>query len=752
MSVVTISAFSPGINWHWGGSTATLRYTYTSDFVDSTGTPILHGLYKDVPCTIAGGVISVPSHTVISTLDALVNPLVTLNAQYIDERGAKRAWQFQNFQVPTTTPTTMGALTIFNQGSSLVLPPDWYLNAIQVQNLINIALGTLNHMSDVVEGIGYSDVAPTVAIHPTLVGRNSPVIPEFTLHTSKYASYNLAVAAINSLGGGTVVVDSSTPVTAPISVPYTVVTQFQGQGQLTGASTVTFVGPLIAPPIHIFATGITASFLGTLTTAKLKTAWWGSGAGNSAAINATAFNAANAAMVTVGGGEIEVGPGTHDFNATFVLGDTGGAITGISLGGSNGLDGTVLRWTGSTSGTAIRISKGRFNHLHDFYLFNSVAAGTTNGILATGPAVDLQTAHVHIDRVTVDGFFAGYQAGELNTQPGVHSANDETLFTGGVFQNCTNGFYAVSNLNNLGFTFEMWVFANCTHGVHSTAGAPITLTGCEGGSNDVDLFIDGDRQPLTVNGWDGETSVRFIQATTGATVQVNTAILRAYTLTRVDRTAIIEVTGKTSLTNVFQSGNGTSAGATGPHFVYALNTGSVDITNCYFPDDELPHISPVSSESDTTAYRLWNNHSIDNTSNAILSKFPDEQGIVTWPRMSSGEVRLRTVIAVDMNTATPTLLFTCPFGRRCNITKVVIRNPDTSIGTASYSFGWNSAAFNDVIATATHAELTGPTLYTVLFPKVGARRGVAGDEFKVLMNTLNGVLSHTDMDVYGELN
>lgn len=174
MSVVTISSFQPLIAWPFGGSTATLRYTYSGDFVDSTNTPALRGLYKDIPCTISAGVLSIPSHTILSTLDALVNPLVTLTAQFIDYRGAKRSWLFQNLPVPTTTPTTIGALEIYGQGGSLVLPPDWYLTAIQVQNLINIAQGTLNDASDVVKGRTFLDVAPASASHPEAIGSNSP--------------------------------------------------------------------------------------------------------------------------------------------------------------------------------------------------------------------------------------------------------------------------------------------------------------------------------------------------------------------------------------------------------------------------------------------------------------------------------------------------------------------------------------------------------------------------------------------------
>lgn len=118
---------------------------------------------------------------------------------------------------------------------------------------------------------------------------------------------------------------------------------------------------------------------------------------------------------------------------------------------------------------------------------------------------------------------------------------------------------------------------------------------------------------------------------------------------------------------------------------------------------------------------------------------------------NTAEALLSTTAAVNMNTGTATTLFTVPTGLSCIITRVVVRNASTSLTTASYSFGFNSAVFDNVIANATHTELTGSTLYTVLSAKVGATRGAAADTFKVLMNTLQGAAATTTMDVFGYL-
>lgn len=110
---------------------------------------------------------------------------------------------------------------------------------------------------------------------------------------------------------------------------------------------------------------------------------------------------------------------------------------------------------------------------------------------------------------------------------------------------------------------------------------------------------------------------------------------------------------------------------------------------------------------------------------------------------------LSTTTSVDMNSATARTLYTCPSGNVCVITRVVVRSASTSLTTASYSFGWNSSSFNDVIANATHTELTGILLYTVLEPKAGAALGAGNGTFKVLMNTLQGGAATTTIDVFG---
>jgi hypothetical protein len=123
------------------------------------------------------------------------------------------------------------------------------------------------------------------------------------------------------------------------------------------------------------------------------------------------------------------------------------------------------------------------------------------------------------------------------------------------------------------------------------------------------------------------------------------------------------------------------------------------------------------------------------------------------PALNKNAIALLASVAdVDMNTATPTALFTVPQGATgCVITHIVVKGASISLTTASYSFGWNASDYDDVIADAVHDELTGATLYTALAAKIGAKLGVAGDVLKALMNTLQGVSATATIEVFGYL-
>ena len=114
------------------------------------------------------------------------------------------------------------------------------------------------------------------------------------------------------------------------------------------------------------------------------------------------------------------------------------------------------------------------------------------------------------------------------------------------------------------------------------------------------------------------------------------------------------------------------------------------------------------------------------------------------------ETLLASVASIDLDAVAETTLYTCPAGKSCVITKVVIRVPDGAVATAEESFGWNTAQADDVIANAQRA-LTGATNYIVVGAKDDAVRGAAAGTFKVDVQVAEGGARTATIDVFGYL-
>ena len=116
----------------------------------------------------------------------------------------------------------------------------------------------------------------------------------------------------------------------------------------------------------------------------------------------------------------------------------------------------------------------------------------------------------------------------------------------------------------------------------------------------------------------------------------------------------------------------------------------------------------------------------------------------------NAEALLSSTAAVDFNAVAETTLYTCPVGKSCIITKVVVRLPSIALDTVSISFGWNTTNADDVIANAVCA-LSGATNYKIISAKIDAVRGVASGTFKVDVQTAEGDAATVTIDVFGYL-
>jgi len=103
--------------------------------------------------------------------------------------------------------------------------------------------------------------------------------------------------------------------------------------------------------------------------------------------------------------------------------------------------------------------------------------------------------------------------------------------------------------------------------------------------------------------------------------------------------------------------------------------------------------------------------------------------------------------AVDLSVGTKQALFTVPAGLTAVITKIVLRAATASLATASFGFGFDTNA-SDVVASATHTELTGSTLETALSPIAGAKAGAAAAVFGTKATVTQSSAAVT-VDVHG---
>lgn len=200
MSSIVVSEFQvPDV--HLQGSTAKLRLYADGDWTDSLGVPHLSspvgsrtGFFQEIPLTISGSVITDPSFSTYSTVDARQNSNVRITGVIFDQADKNQHVLFENWFFPTSpNPITWDALQILNQGQPLLWPPPSYLNAVGVQALIDAVIGFLRFATSVIAGWVRLSVPAAVTSDPVAVGDND--------RRMQFA-YNVKATAIGAIGNG----------------------------------------------------------------------------------------------------------------------------------------------------------------------------------------------------------------------------------------------------------------------------------------------------------------------------------------------------------------------------------------------------------------------------------------------------------------------------------------------------------------------------------------------------------------------
>lgn len=121
---------------------------------------------------------------------------------------------------------------------------------------------------------------------------------------------------------------------------------------------------------------------------------------------------------------------------------------------------------------------------------------------------------------------------------------------------------------------------------------------------------------------------------------------------------------------------------------------------------------------------------------------------------------LSTTTGIDMSESTgddvQVVLYTVPSGKTAIITHVVVRNPSSSLASASsVAFGNNSATYNNWDSALTLAACTASTMAIVVVPTTAGAAAVtvcaAGTEFSMLITTGAGAACTATIDVFGYL-
>lgn len=362
MSDVVISAHQPTTPWSYGGTTFTVRYFYNQPFLDDLGRWTLQGdgqtgFYIEVAGTIDGaGILHIPDSTIISPLGGR-QPNTLCSAQLFDENGTGRDFLFTDWTIPQTTPTTFGALEIVNENKTLANILGYVLTTaqiLQVQALINIALGLLNKASAVIYGHLRLDVSPASASDPVAVGLNS---------RRTLSMYNVTATAIGAVADGTTdnraalntLVNTALQITGAggdvyfppgaysiqsnMAFPANVRLVFDPRAMLKPANgvTITLLCPIEAGPYQIFTNALPGQGTVTLRSGDAGQSkvfqsfveWWG---GNADGItdNTAAFIAA-----TLASARVQLLAGEYGFASPFRILPHNFTLTGDTRVGSD---------------------------------------------------------------------------------------------------------------------------------------------------------------------------------------------------------------------------------------------------------------------------------------------------------------------------------------------------------------------------------------------------------------------------------
>jgi len=169
-----------------------------------------------------------------------------------------------------------------------------------------------------------------------------------------------------------------------------------------------------------------------------------------------------------GTGTIYFPRGNYLVNTTVVV-NTSGVIKSINmLGDGPTTTGSIIRWTGSTSGQLFKFNRMKFALISGLRFDNAVGKGTTTGVWLTGPGNGEQNGFLTFSNCIFANFHVGMQGGDA----GNVAAAGEILVSNCLFESNDTGWLGTSTGNTLVILFvNTSAYANTEYGFNLGGGS-----------------------------------------------------------------------------------------------------------------------------------------------------------------------------------------------------------------------------------------------------------------------------------------
>lgn len=356
----------------------------------------------------------------------------------------------------------------------------------------------------------------------------------------------------------------------------------------------------------------------------------GDGATDDTAAIQSAIDAALSNVITNGYGGVPVffPAGKYKITSTLQLYRSDFAFAFVDVLGVG--HASQIQWYGSTTGTAIKALRLKHFRMSGLLITNSVAAGTTIGLLCTNSTGGTGTLNGVCESVTVDGFYTCVQLGEASG-----AASSEITWINLTVQNCSHGVYISSTGNTLNNQFHNIEIYSCSvAGIYSSQGEGVFVYGGASSGNYRDFdFRHGGVYHIYGFRSESNTAEWLAGGTTAAFTSITIIDCNLLGTTAADGVLIRTGGGPVTIIGSRISGRVNAYPNSGAF-------GSIDMINCGVYDTFAFRPDPGQiAASRRLRYRVFGCYQMDSAF-VRVTDFPDEEGYCsgTLARTPMGQV------------------------------------------------------------------------------------------------------------------